>query len=129
MDLFKILESSHVSILIVWRGVYTFCKQNVWLLYSIFSWLVKPFFFSVWIITKSKLLELSESIVKLSPWLFKLDEIVIVWLIGILRNPIRFKYLISLFVQTEGKGDNLSWAESPYLSYPFRTYGSIYKNL
>jgi hypothetical protein len=23
-----------------------------------------------------------------SPWLFKLDEIVIVWLIGILRNPI-----------------------------------------
>jgi len=43
-----------------------------------------------------------------SPWLFKLDEIVIVWLIGILRNPIWFKYGISLLVGT-------IWAESPYL--------------
>ena len=33
-DLFQIMESSHVSISIVWRGVYTLCKQNVWLLYS-----------------------------------------------------------------------------------------------
>lgn len=46
--------------------------------------------FPLWIITKLKLLELSKSVVKESPWLFNLDEIldeiVIVPFIGILQN-------------------------------------------
>ena len=38
-------------------------------------------------------------------------------------NPVLVKYFISLRVQAEGKGYNLSWAENPYLSYPFKAYG------
>ena len=87
MDLLQIHESSHGFLFPLYGMTYT-RHVNKTDSYSTLFYHGIIILFPLWIITKSKLIELSKSVVKESPWLFNLDEIliVIVPFIGILRN-------------------------------------------